>query len=84
MKTEDGTIHGANNLNCNRFVFDYPMSMYHGLKVESSGKKNKKRKLIGGEFVVGGPQTIVSLALSLDDDDKFFSDSNLGSTTIPM
>jgi hypothetical protein len=84
MKTEDSTVHGANNLNCNHFIFDYPMSMCHGLKVESSGKKNKKRKLIGGEFVVGGPQTIVSLAMSLDDDDKFFSNSNLCSATVPM
>jgi hypothetical protein len=69
MKTEDSIVHGANNLNPHdHFVFDYPMSMCHGLKVESSGKKNKKRKLIGGEFVGGGTQTIVSLAMSLDDD----------------
>lgn len=84
IKTEDGTIHGAKYLNSNHFVFDYPLSMCHGLKVEASGMKNRKRKLIGGELVVGGPQTIVSLAMSLDDDDEFFSDSNLCSATVPM
>jgi hypothetical protein len=55
VKTEDGTLHGAsaNKLIGNHFVFDYPMSAKHGLKLESSlslGKKSKKRK--GREKVI--------------------------------
>ena len=89
VKTEDGTLHGAaaNKLIGNHFVFDYPMSANQGLKLESSssiGKKNKKRKLLGGDFVVGGPQSIVSLAMSLDDDDDFFSDSIGTSAMMPI
>jgi hypothetical protein len=80
VKTEDGTLlHGASakKLIGNHFVFDYPMSVKQGLKLESSSLVGKKCKLLegGGDFIVGGPQSVESLAMSLDDDDDFFSDS---------
>lgn len=83
VKTEDAS---TKKLIGSHFVFDYPMSAKHGLKLESSsslGKQSKKRKLRGGDFIVGVPQSVESLAMSLDDDDDFFSDSICIPATVP-